>query len=596
MRLVEFQGDSSRLPISVANILQRKLGGLQRVGGAKRVYEVGDDHLAIVYVIGNSTKAIGIAWSRSTGAIGVDTIYIWEKFDINRSPDYALDIPTTGTFTDMVDEVVAWIQNPKVGKEAPVAESVEQIDEMARRSNAQEFMQMARSKFGDAGAAKLTMAQMMALAQENEVQIPGDIRMGSEYKVDAHHWNLSGHSASEPDPTNSQLSQAMGAPVEQEPEVADPAYQDALALAKAKTVRRMSGQGKVYLMGRKANGAFFRIPGLEDYSAQLERMLSRELATTGGKGDSMEEQYDMLHDKVKLVAGGESNFIKSLLITGAPSSGKSFTVMKTINELGLKPGVNYIIKKGRITTVALYRTLIEQIDGMVVFDDCDSVVDDKNAINMLKGALDTDPVREISYDVRGTINTGVMEPADRDAYVNKISRILRGKPEEGDLETFERYVIKTGKNGNEDEFDDIPDDDEDEEVEATGPGKYRYSYNLLLKTQAYLERHLPNKIDFKGRIIFISNMDESEWDSAILTRAFSINMNFSSADMLDYIDKIKGHIKTPGLSDEEKQEVMDYLRELYTTGKLKRQVNFRIVQQCFDLRLTDNWRKLMTML
>jgi hypothetical protein len=594
MRLVEFQGDSSRLPLSVANILQNKLGQLERVGGPKRVYELGEDHLGVVYVLGNSTKAIGLAWSRSTGAIGVDSIYVWEQFDISREPDYVLDIPVTGSFLQMADQVAEWINHPSVGKEGEVNESVE-LDEMARRSNAQEFMRMAVAKFGDAGASKITMPQMMALAAENEVQIPGDVRMGNEYKVDAHHWNLSGHGAGEPDQTDTELGKAMGGPVEAPDASVDPAYQDALALAKAKTVRRLAGQGKIYLMGRKPKGAWFRIPGLEDYSAQLERMLGRELETTGGKGDSMDEQYDMLHDKVKLVAGGESNFIKSLLITGAPSSGKTFVVMKTINELGLKPGVNYIVKKGRITTVALYRTLIEQIDGMVIFDDCDSVVDDKNAVNMLKGALDTDPVREISYDVRGTINTGVLEPKERDIYVEKISRILRGKPEEGDLETFERYVINSK---NEDDFDDIPDDDETPEGDEAegGTGKYRYSYNLLLKTQAYLERHLPNKIDFRGRIIFISNMDESEWDSAILTRAFSINMNFSSADMLDYIDKIKGHIKTPGLTDEMKQEVMDYLRELYTTGKLKRQVNFRLVQQCFDLRLTDNWRKLMTML
>jgi len=80
------------------------------------------------------------------------------------------------------------------------------------------------------------------------------------------------------------------------------------------------------------------------------------------------------------------------------------------------------------------------------------------------------------------------------------------------------------------------------------------------------------------------------------TRAFAINMNFSSGEMLDYIDKIKGHLRTPNLSDEQKQEVMDFLRDLYTTGKLKRQVNFRLVQQAFDLRLASNWKRLVSML
>ncbi len=591
MRLLEFQGDGSRLPISVASALRQHLGPMQRVGGQKRIYEVGDDHLAIVYVLGKSTKAIGLAWSRSTGALGVDTIYVWESFDIYTDPDYALDIPTTGTFSELATAVAQWIKSPSVGKKQAtgVEEDIE-LDEMASRTSGAEFMQMAVAKFGD-GAAKLTMPQMAELARENDVQIPGEIRSNPNLKVDAHHWNLLGREgAAAQDNTNAELGKAMGGEVEAPP-VSDPAYDDALQLAKAKTVNKLASAGKLYLMGRKPNGAFFRVPGLEMITAQLERMLSNQLRDMGGEHrESMEEQYSMLHDKVTLVAGGESNFIKSLLITGGPSSGKTFTVMKTIRELGLSEGSDYVVKKGRITTVALYRTLIEQIDGMVIFDDCDSVVEDKNAVNMLKGALDTDPIREISYDVKGTVNTAVMDPKNRDEYINKMSRILRGKPIDGDLEYFESKVIN---DKNEYEFDDIPvGDDADSGIN----GDYRYSPNLLHTVQAYLTNRLPNKIDFKGRIIFISNMAEDEWDSAIITRAFSINMNFSSGEMLDYIDKIKGHIKTPGLDDDAKQEVMDYLRQLYNTGKLRRQVNFRLVQQCFDLRLTENWKKLMSML
>jgi hypothetical protein len=60
------------------------------------------------------------------------------------------------------------------------------------------------------------------------------------------------------------------------------------------------------------------------------------------------------------------------------------------------------------------------------------------------------------------------------------------------------------------------------------------------------QNNLPNKIDFKGRIIFISNMREDEWDSAILTRCFHQNMEFSDAEMLDYIETIKQHIHAAG--------------------------------------------------
>lgn len=581
MRLIEFQGHSSRQPEAVAGALQSQLGRLVRVGGGKRLYQVGDtDQYAAVYLIDGSTRAFALAWSHALKAVGVQTVYVWQKFDINKEPDFALDLPTTGEITDMIGQIGHFILHPQVGQ---ISESV--LSE-ARRSNDQEFMKFAQEMFPDR-AHKLSMPDLMAIAQQYDVQIPTSIRMNQNLKVDSHHWNLSGGDgpASQDAETNKGLSQAMGAPVE-EPDQ-DPAYQDALQLAKAKTVRRLAGQGKLYLMGRKANDAFFRVPGLEEYTAQLERLLSREIEAQGGANrPGMEQQYEDLKEKVTLVAGGQSAFIKSLLITGAPSSGKSFSVMQTIKGLGLQEGRDYVVKKGRITTVSMYRTLIEHINGLVLFDDCDSVVEDKNAINMLKGALDTDPVREISYDVRGTINTSVMDPQHREALVNAMSRILRGKPIDGDLEMIEPMMKRSGRGGDDEEDDFSYDANEPEGIDP----------ERLHDAQAWVSKHLPNKIDFKGRIIFISNMDESEWDSAILTRAFAINMNFSSGEMLDYIDKIKGHLRTPNLSDEQKQEVMDFLRDLYTTGKLKRQVNFRLVQQAFDLRLASNWKRLVSML
>jgi hypothetical protein len=266
----------------------------------------------------------------------------------------------------------------------------------------------------------------------------------------------------------------------------------------------------------------------------------------------------------------------------------TFVVMQTIRELGLKAGRDYVVKKGYITTNSMYRTLIERVNGLVIFDDCDSVVEEKAAVNMLKGALDTDPVREISYDVRGGINTATMDDEDREILVDAMSRILRNVPEEGDIEMFDRYLKKKKKKSKPSSDEDMEDEDYDEEDGDSDEEK-------IHEIQKYITMHLPNKIDFKGRIIFISNMDEAEWDSAILTRAFTINMNFSSGEMLDYIDKIKSHIPA-ALNDEQKQEVVDWIRELYTMGKLKKAINFRLIQQAFDLRLTSNWKKLISML
>jgi hypothetical protein len=593
---MEFQGKSSRQLGPVVAALRTALGPLEQVGGPARIYEIGDgEQVGAVYVLAGSMKAIGVAGMRDTKELGITTIYVWSQYYGLNSAEYAIDIPITGDFKDMVPLIASLIKNPRYGKFEVKGKLSEATIVEARQCSADEFIKLARQFMPDK-VHKLSIIDMTAIAKEYDVRIPGGVRANPQLKVDAHHWNLSGEGAN----TDAEIAKALGGTVEPAAPT-PPEYDAAIELSKIKTVSKLAGMGKIYLMGRKANGAFFRVPGLEGISAQMERLLANQLEA-GGDSVSMEEQYEMLHDRVSLVAGGKSQFIKSLLITGAPSSGKTFTVMQTINnDLGLKEGVDYVVKKGRITTVGMYRTLIEQIDGLVIFDDCDSVVDDKNAINMLKGALDTDPIREISYDVRGTINTAVMLPAERDEMVLSISRILRGKGTPQDLAEYRHLVEKPEKESRLDE--EGADQDEDdwsvdpadglEPDEDSEPNK---DVGLESMLQEYFTRHLPNKIGFRGRIIFISNMDESEWDSAILTRAFTMNMNFTNGEMLDYIDKIKGHIKTPDLSDEEKQEVMDYVRELWVTGNLKRQVNFRLIQQAFDLRLTSNWKKMLAML
>jgi hypothetical protein len=273
----------------------------------------------------------------------------------------------------------------------------------------------------------------------------------------------------------------------------------------------------------------------------------------------------------------------------------TFRVMKTIKELGLKDGEDYIVKKGKITARSLYRVLIEQISGLAIFDDCDSVVEDKSGINMLKGALDTDPIREVSYDVHGLLNTGAMPREKRNEIVTAMSRILRGVPTMADVRLFD---VMRGKSRGEtvaakrrNKLWSFADEDEDEteapaSTETVDPVELNEIQNWVMK-------NLPNKIDFQGRIIFISNMREDEWDGAILTRAFHQNMDFPDIEMLDYIDSIKQHIHTPRLSESDKQEVIDYVRQLWETGKITKPINFRLIQQAFDLFLMNDWRSLV---
>jgi hypothetical protein len=54
--------------------------------------------------------------------------------------------------------------------------------------------------------------------------------------------------------------------------------------------------------------------------------------------------------------------------------------------------------KGYSTAKGLYRTLFENNKGIVVFDDCDAVLKDPVALNVLKSALDSYGKRIISWN------------------------------------------------------------------------------------------------------------------------------------------------------------------------------------------------------
>jgi hypothetical protein len=100
------------------------------------------------------------------------------------------------------------------------------------------------------------------------------------------------------------------------------------------------------------------------------------------------------------------------IITGEGGLGKSYTIMKTLKEnnmvdisdvskfpVGTVLSSNTFIRvKGYSTAKGLYRTLYENNNRVIVLDDCDSVLVDKVALNLLKGALDSYDERIISWN------------------------------------------------------------------------------------------------------------------------------------------------------------------------------------------------------
>jgi hypothetical protein len=120
-------------------------------------------------------------------------------------------------------------------------------------------------------------------------------------------------------------------------------------------------------------------------------------------------RFSFLEQMVSMVADGTT---ASCVITGEGGLGKSYTVIKALENNGLKNITDladfqvgtllnlkksYRIIKGFSTAKGLYRTLFESNGMTIVFDDCDSILKDDVARNLLKGALDSYSKRYISW-------------------------------------------------------------------------------------------------------------------------------------------------------------------------------------------------------
>lgn len=83
---------------------------------------------------------------------------------------------------------------------------------------------------------------------------------------------------------------------------------------------------------------------------------------------------------------------------------------------------------------------------------------------------------------------------------------------------------------------------------------------------------LPGEFDFKGRIIFISNMAKKDLDPAVLNRSMFIDMTLTAEQVFDRIEGIMDKLSAPNSMDldaETKREVFDFLKEQSATGKMK---------------------------
>jgi hypothetical protein len=109
------------------------------------------------------------------------------------------------------------------------------------------------------------------------------------------------------------------------------------------------------------------------------------------------------------VAHGE---FSSLVVSGAPGIGKTYTatqVLRSISQdIAMAGDPNSILREGSVveevsgktSAIGMFQTLYynRQAGRVVLFDDCDSVFDDADGLNVLKAALSDSKIRRVSWN------------------------------------------------------------------------------------------------------------------------------------------------------------------------------------------------------
>jgi hypothetical protein len=194
-----------------------------------------------------------------------------------------------------------------------------------------------------------------------------------------------------------------------------------------------------------------------------------------------EVMFNNLRNLTRMVGKGLQ---PSLVITGMAGMGKTHIVKETLGDLGLRESFEFVHFKGRATAAGLYITLYENSDKIIVLDDCDSVFKDEDAVNILKGALDSYDTRRISYITSREL---------KDSYQNPV----------------------------------------------------------------------PRQFEFTGRVIFISNIEQSKIDEAIKSRSFVQDISMSTDQVFQRMEQLLEKIE-PSINKASKVMALEIMKSLHS--------------------------------
>lgn len=136
------------------------------------------------------------------------------------------------------------------------------------------------------------------------------------------------------------------------------------------------------------------IRGESEGEVDAAEVTDGEVVETIRKDFDINRRFEFLEKCVRFVATSTPT---SLIITGDGGLGKSYTVFEQLKNCGMEKDVDYVVVKGYSTPKSVYRALYDNRDRIIVFDDCDSVLNNDTSVNLLKASLDSSDVRTVSW-------------------------------------------------------------------------------------------------------------------------------------------------------------------------------------------------------
>lgn len=129
----------------------------------------------------------------------------------------------------------------------------------------------------------------------------------------------------------------------------------------------------------------------------------KEAAKAAVDKRSPDEILSDISKRFKLLAslteGAARSDIRSLVATGGPGVGKTFTIEQILTKHARRDGIRYEIVRGAISAVNLYKLAWRMKDSncVSVLDDADSIFNDEDALNILKVLCDSSESRTVSW-------------------------------------------------------------------------------------------------------------------------------------------------------------------------------------------------------